>query len=377
MKSEKNQVSNNAVMYFGTYEKNYPRNRIMIKGLQRNNVEVIECHQALWEKSEDKTGKFFKSKTKIILNLLKGYNELIKKYKKSKKSNTIIVGYPGQFDMILIRLLAPRKKIIFNPMISMYDTIVLDRKLFKKKSIPAKLTMMLDQLSCKLANIVILDTPEHARYFKKELKVNKKKLRVVPVGADDDIFKPLEKKDNNEINILFYGKFTPIHGVEYILKTAKIFNENPKIKFTIIGKGQTHKKILEVYEKLKINNIKFIDWIPYNELPQEINKSDICLGGHFGLGAKAGRVIPNKTFQMIAMKKPVIISDSLASIEGSFVDNKNSIFCKQGSVKELVNKINILIKNKTLSDEISQNGYNLYKEKYSISAIGKKTKNII
>lgn len=377
MKSEKNLDSKNTVMYFGTYEKNYPRNRIMIKGLNRNNIDVIECHQPVWEKSEDKTGKFFKSKNKIILNLIKGYLKLIKKYIKSEKSNTIIVGYPGQFDMILARLLAPRKKIIFNPMISMYDTIVLDRKLFKKKSIPAKLTIILDKLSCKLANLVILDTPEHARYFERKIKVNRKKLRVIPVGADDDIFIKKEKKENGEINILFYGKFTPIHGIEYILKAAKILSENPKIKFTIIGKGQTHTKILKLYHQLRINNIEFIDWVPYTELPSEINKSDICLGGHFGLGDKAGRVIPNKTFQMIAMQKPVIISDSIASKEGLFVNNKNSIFCKQGNVQEIVDKINKLIESKSLSKKISRNSYNLYKEKYSIDAIGKKTKKLI
>jgi glycosyltransferase involved in cell wall biosynthesis len=377
MKSEKNQDSNNTVMYFGTYEKNYPRNRIMIKGLQRNDIEVIECHLPLWEKSEDKTGKFFKSKTKIILNLIKNYSKLIKIYKKSKKSDTIIVGYPGQFDMILARILAPRKKIIFNPMISMYDTIVLDRKLFKKKSIPAKLTLILDKLSCKLANKVILDTPEHARYFEKEIKVNKKKLRVVPVGADDDIFTPLKVEKNDEINILFYGKFTPIHGIEYILKAAKILETNPKIKFTIIGKGQTHKKILELYNQLNLKNIKFIDWVPYDKLPIEINKSDICLGGHFGLGDKAGRVIPNKTFQMIATKKPVIVSNSIASKEGGLINNKNSLFCERGNTKEIVDKINKLIQDKKLSQDISENGYNIYKEKYSIDAIGKKTKELI
>ena len=35
------------VCYFGTYRAEYSRNQIMIEGLRRNGVEVIECHETL------------------------------------------------------------------------------------------------------------------------------------------------------------------------------------------------------------------------------------------------------------------------------------------------------------------------------------------
>jgi glycosyltransferase involved in cell wall biosynthesis len=376
-KSDKKSDSKLSVCYFGTYERNYPRNSIIIKGLKRNNIEVIECHIPFWEKTEDKTGKFFKSKHKITLNIIKAYIKLIRKYRKSKKCDIIIVGYLGQFDMFLARLLAPKKKIIFNPMISLYDSLVFDRKLFKKDSLMAKLSFLLDKLSCKLASVVVLDTKEHARYFHKELKVKKRKLGIIPVGADNDIFSPLKKEKSSKINILFYGKFTPIHGTEYILKAAKLLEENKKIQFTIIGKGQNYEKDMKLMEKLKIKNINFIDWVPYSDLPKILADSDICLGGHFGKGDKAKRVIANKTFQMISMKKPVIISNSITSIEGGFQDEHNCIFCNTGDEKEIVKSIDKIIKNKKLADKISKNSYELYQNKYTIEKIGERTKNII
>jgi glycosyltransferase involved in cell wall biosynthesis len=366
-----------SVCYFGTYEKNYPRNSIIIKGLKRNNVDVTECHVPFWEKTEDKTGKFFKSKFKIALNILKAYTKLIKKYRKSKKCDVIMVGYLGQFDMFLARLLAPRKKIIFNPMISLYDSLVFDRKLFKKGSLMANLSLLLDKISCKLASIVILDTREHARYFNRELKVKKRKLGVIPVGADNDVFSPSKKQQNSKINIIFYGKFTPIHGTEYIIKAAKELEKDNAIQFTVIGKGQNYEKDMKLVEKLKIKNINFIDWIPYSDLPKILADSDICLGGHFGKGNKAKRVIANKTFQMMSMKKPVIVSNSMASIEGGLQDEYNCIFCNTGDEKEIVNSINKIIKNKKLADKISKNSYELYKNNYTIEKIGERTKNII
>ena len=44
------------VCYFGTYSKDegYTRNRVIIKGLKENGVQVQECHVDLWKGRTDK-----------------------------------------------------------------------------------------------------------------------------------------------------------------------------------------------------------------------------------------------------------------------------------------------------------------------------------
>ena len=39
------------VCYFGTYSTGpgYPRNRVIIKGLRENGIEVVECHKEIWD----------------------------------------------------------------------------------------------------------------------------------------------------------------------------------------------------------------------------------------------------------------------------------------------------------------------------------------
>ena len=49
---------NMSVCYFGTYESQYPRNRIFIKGLRAQGITVRECHIPLWELENHKGASF-------------------------------------------------------------------------------------------------------------------------------------------------------------------------------------------------------------------------------------------------------------------------------------------------------------------------------
>ena len=131
------------ILYFGTYEKNYPRNRVLIEGLRKNSIKVSECHVPFWENIEDKTGKI--KKFSFVIKLHIAHMKLLFKRFKYRNPDLIIVGYIGQLDMLLARICFPKKKIVFNPMISLYDTLVLDRKMIKPKSSLSRLIKYIDK----------------------------------------------------------------------------------------------------------------------------------------------------------------------------------------------------------------------------------------
>lgn len=358
------------ICYFGTYERTYPRNSVVISGLRKTGAKVIECHVPLWEKKEHKAKLSFFSKIALLCRLPFAYAKLFLCFRKNKeKIDCIIVGYIGQIDMLFARLIAGKKKIIFNPMISLYDTLVNDRKIVRNPLLK-KFLYWLDKKSCNLADLVLLDTEEHAKYFRKEFRL--KNVGTLYMGADE-IFKPLKVKDKNKkvFKILYYGKYTPLHGTQHVIEAAKILEKDRDIMFEIIGKGQTYKENMGFARKIKVKNIKFTEWISFKKLPEKIAEADVCLGGHFGSGNKARRVVPNKVFHIIAMAKPVVVNGGPAIREAGFKHKENCLFVNTADASSIADSIILLKKNSDLRNRISKSAYNLYKNNFSSEKIAK------
>jgi len=359
------------VCYFGTYEQRYPRNSVLINGLKKAGAEVVECHIPLWEKKEDKTKLSFLDKASLAAKLPFVYIKLISKFKKLAKTNKfdcIIVGYIGQLDMFAASLIARKQRIVFNPMISLYDTLINDRKMFRN-FIMKKLLHWVDRESCRKADLVLLDTEEHADYFRKEFGL--KNVDVLYIGAEE-IFKPqIKKEKTSKFKVLYYGKYTPLHGTRYVIEAAKILEPHQDIIFEIIGKGQTYEEDMKFAKKLIVKNIRFIDWVDYSKLPEKIAGADICLGGHFGKSEKAIRVVPNKVFQMIAMGKPVIVNGGPAMREAGFKDRMNCIFCKNADPKSIADAILLLKNEPMLENAIAKGALELYRKNFSEERIAK------
>ena len=120
------------VCYFGTYRAEYSRNQIMIEGLRRNAVEVVECHEALWRGIEDRVqaagGGWFHPA--FWWRVLRAYVRLLRRYRRVGAYDVLVVGYPGPFDVFLARLLSwwRRRPLVWDVFMSVY-LIAVERNL--------------------------------------------------------------------------------------------------------------------------------------------------------------------------------------------------------------------------------------------------------
>ena len=337
------------ICYFGDFDPEYARNRVIIKGLKENGVDVLFCHTNL-----------------------KGFHGLFDLFKKhlhlKNKYDILIVGYSDSRAMVPLAKIISSKKIVWDAFYSIYDSWVFDRKIVKSGSLKAGYYWFVDWISCKLSNIILLDTNEHIKYFSKTFYVPSPKFLKVLVGTDDEVFYPKEKNENNQNFIVhFHGKLMPLQGAEYIIGAAHILR-NEEITFRIIGTGQEYNKIKNIAEKLGLANTVWVDRMDYNELAEYIKNADVCLGV-FGNTPKAQRVIPNKIYEAVAMQKTVISSDTPA-IRELFIDRENILLCKVADPKDLAEKILELKNNSDLRDKIANNGYGVFKNSCTPKVIG-------
>jgi len=210
--------------------------------------------------------------------------------------------------------------LVFDPLISAFDKQVYERRKFSAQSFRGRWLKNREGQLLRSVDLLLADTGEHARFFRDAFGVDEARLRVVPVGAEEELFFPEreESATTNEVcQVLFFGSFIALQGPQYIVEAARIY-QGPPVQWRFIGKGP----LLEECRKSAgtLPNVRFDPWVPYAALAEEIRKADILLG-IFGETSKAGRVIPNKVFQAMACGKPVITRRSPAypddMLEGS------------------------------------------------------------
>ena len=114
-----------------------------------------------------------------------------------------------------------RKPILFDAFLSVYDTLCFDRKRFAPSSPAGRLAFWLDRTSCSLGDLVLLDTEAHARYFCDTFGVPPAKVRRLFVGCDETVFFPRTIQSPQPL-VLFYGTFLPLHGIDIIIRAAKL-----------------------------------------------------------------------------------------------------------------------------------------------------------
>lgn len=279
-----------------TLENAYSRDRVVYRLLQQSGIRLSTFSPAI-----------------------SAVGDLEALLKRPPKVDAVWVPCFRQRDMAAAARFAKRRAIplIFDPLISAYDKQVNERAKFPAQSAQAKKILAQEQAQFALADILIADTQGHADYFNAVLGVAREKIIVLPVGADESVFKfqPLRPMgDGRPVRVLFYGSFIGLHGVPTIVDAIRNY-EGPAVEFHFIGTGpmraDAEKALTTMPPRAAIASVRFEDWLDIHTLAGRIGESDIVLGV-FGTTGKALRVVPNKVYQALAVGRPVITGDTPA-----------------------------------------------------------------
>ena len=342
------------VLYFGTYERDYPRNAQVISCLRGAGVEVVERHASVWERRRHKWSLGVGAALKVGLaeaGLLLGG--------KRERFDAMIVGYPGHFDMPAAKRIARGRPLVFNPLVSLSETLVNDRGRFSRGSAAATVLHHVDRIALQRADLVVTDTAQNAQFFAELGELSRDRVEVCFVGAEERLFRP-GWQPRDRFHVLFVGKLIPLHGLEAILEAARLA---PEIPFRVVGSGQLEPLLAD-----RPANVEWVDWVEYEALPEELQRAG-CALGVFGTSDKAARVIPNKAFQALACGTPLITADTPAARE-LLRDGESALLVPPGDAQALAAAIRRLASDDQLAGRIGAGGLAAYQEHASEDVLG-------
>jgi phosphatidylinositol alpha-mannosyltransferase len=204
------------------------------------------------------------------------------------------------------------------------------------------------------------------KYFEKF----KKPKIVIPNGVDLEIFNPnhkkIEKFLDGKINLLFVGRIEERKGLIYLLRAFSILRKKYRnLRLIVAGDGPEKENCQKFVKEKKLNEVEFLGKVE-KELPSLYVTCDIfCAPSIFG--ESFGLVI----LEAMASGKPVVGFANQGYKELLEGKKGSQFLARPKDVKDLAKKLEILIKNKKLREELGQWGIQEAK-KYSWEKVTEK-----
>lgn len=219
----------------------------------------------------------------------------------------------------------------------------------------------------------------------KNKHVNENSIVIIENWSNGEIIRPLPKKDNDFINdnhlsgkfiVMYSGNMGLFHDMESIIEAAEILKEKKDILFVFIGGGGKLRMIQEYAENNNLNNVRFFQYQPKENLKFTLTAADLALvtleNGIEGLA------VPSKLYGVMAAGVPIVANVPFNS-EVAYVINES----KSGKVvpvknpKLIADSILEFYENKDLLNRARSNAREEFENKYSIDRIADKYYRVI
>ncbi|HEX2694272.1 MAG TPA: glycosyltransferase family 4 protein [Acidobacteriota bacterium] len=147
-----------------------------------------------------------------------------------------------------------------------------------------------------------------------EKGVPRDKMTVIPNWVDTDFLKPYPKDNPVSRRFGLHDKFVMMYSgtisissnraLEYVLEAAVTMKRNPDVVFVIVGEGLKKPELQRRAEELGANNVRFLPFQPYEDLPRLLASGDVLL---VPLDKEKSQMsVPSKLYNFLAAGRPVL-----------------------------------------------------------------------
>lgn len=141
------------------------------------------------------------------------------------------------------------------------------------------------------------------------------KISIVTNGADLERYAPGERMnavrrelglDENVFVASYVGTHGMAHGLGTILRAAKRLENEPGIRFLLVGDGAEREKLLRERDEMGLTNVIMLGQQAKERMPLFLAATDACLV--LLIRSELFKtVLPSKIFEAMAMKRPIVL----------------------------------------------------------------------
>ena len=144
--------------------------------------------------------------------------------------------------------------------------------------------------------------------------VPRDKLSVIPNWVDTDFLKPFPKDNPISRKYGLHDKFIVMYSgtisissnraLEHVLEAAATLRDNKDVIFVIVGEGLKKAELQKKAGELGTNNVQFLPFQPYGDLPHLLASSDVLL---VPLDKEKSQIsVPSKLYNFLAAGRPIL-----------------------------------------------------------------------
>ena len=197
--------------------------------------------------------------------------------------------------------------------------------------------------------------------------INSEKITVIPNILDTHHFKPEKKSVSKNIVILHVGRFERAKGVETLIKSfIQIAKKYQNVELINVGspRGNALKKCqIELSKHNLSDRVMFTGFVPYDNLPSNYHKADLVV-----VSSEIYESFSYTVAQGMACGKAVVASQ-IGGIPETLNHGKAGALFNPRDHNQLSEKIEELINNKTMREELGMKAREFAVDNYSIEAL--------
>lgn len=188
-------------------------------------------------------------------------------------------------------------------------------------------------------------------------------VSVIYNGIDFDEIENIKAPSNNNIDslsIVYAGRLFWTKGAMHLLKAFRNIRKNfLNVHLKIFGKGPLEQRIKQyIHDSGLSNHVSFLGHVSHERLLGEVKMTDVvALPSLY-------EAQPMFALEAMACKKPLVVFDAPYTRE--LISNiNNGLLAQMCNIKDLSDKIQTLLSDRTLRERIGENAYNYVKQKHN------------